>query len=142
MIREAVLADVPRLVEMGCRFVRDTPYVEDIPANPDQLDRLARWLIDGGGIVLVSERDGTLTGMIGAVRFVHPMSGQATVSEVFWWVEPEARGDGVKLLKRVERWAREHGVERMTMIAPTPEVGRLYNRLGYHATETSYVRTL
>lgn len=142
MIREATLSDVPRLVEMGCRFITDTAYRHDIPANPAQLESLALWLLNGGGVIFVSERHGHVTGMLGAVRFDHPMSGQRTVSEMFWWVDPEARGDGVRLLKRMEQWATEHGAERVMMIAPSLEVGRLYHRLGYHATETSYVRHL
>jgi GNAT superfamily N-acetyltransferase len=140
MIREAVIADVPRLVEMGCRFI--AAYPDRIATNPAQLDHLARWLIDGAGVIFVSERTGAVTGMLGAVIFPHPMSGQRTASEMFWWVEPDSRGEGIKLLKRMEQWAQAEGAERILMIAPTLAVGHLYNRLGYTAIETSYVRTL
>lgn len=142
MIREAVLTDVPRLIEMGCRFIAETTYVSDIPANPEQLEHLARWLIEGDGVVFVSEREGQLTGMLGAMIFPHPMSGQRTASDLFWWVEPEARGDGVRLLKRMEQWAIAQGAERLMMAAPTARVGLLYERLGYRAVETSYVRSV
>lgn len=142
MIREAMIADVPRLVEMGCRFIAETSYVEDIPVNPAQLESLALWLLNGGGVIFVSERHGAITGMLGAVMFDHPMSGQPTASEMFWWMEPERRGDGVRLLKRFEHWAKCHGAERIMMVSPSPEVGRLYDRLGYRATETSYVRNV
>ena len=43
--------------------------------------------------------------MIGLLLFENPITGEPTVSELFWWVEPEARGSGVRLLKRAEQWA-------------------------------------
>jgi GNAT superfamily N-acetyltransferase len=62
--------------------------------------------------------------------------------EVVWWVEPEARGDGVRLLRAAEDWAIEQGIGKMQMVAPNERVGALYERMGYLPVETSYQRTL
>lgn len=142
MIREATHADVPRLVEMGRRFLDETNYGADTPFNAAQLAQFAQWLIDHDGVIFVVERDGVIVGMLGAMQYHHPMSGASTVAEMFWWVEPEARGDGVRLVKRVEAWARDRQAMQIILTAPTARVGRLYDRLGYHATETSYVRSM
>ena len=61
-----------------------------------------------------------------------------------WWVDPAARGIGLALLRRAERWAAETGAAAIQMIAPAtnPRVGRIYERRGYRALETSYQRAI
>lgn len=143
VIREATEADIPRLIEMGERFLTETVYRGRVAVNPSAMARtVARLLVSDGGAVFVSERDHTVVGMIGMLVFEHPITGEITASELFWWVEPEARGTGIRLLKRGEQWARDAGAERIHMIAPTSDVGRLYERLGYTALETTYERAL
>jgi GNAT superfamily N-acetyltransferase len=136
-------ADVPRMVEMGTRFVTETSYNSRMTVNPEQMAETAHMLIENpAGAVFVSEQAGEVVGMIGLLQFQHPISGESTVSELFWWVEPEHRGHGVRLLKRAERWARSIGAERLHMIAPTSQVGALYEALGYELLETAYQRAL
>jgi hypothetical protein len=55
-----------------------------------------------------------------------------------WWVEPAARGCGLALLKRAERWALETGATAIQMSAPEARVGRLYERRGYRLVEMTY----
>jgi GNAT superfamily N-acetyltransferase len=141
MIRPATAADVPRLVEMGRRFRSETGYAKILAENPAKMTELATQLAASGGL-LVSERAGELVGMIGFYVYPHFLSGESTAGEVFWWVEPEHRGEGVKLLKEAERRARTAGAETMQMIAPTDRVATLYKRLGYEFVEASYQRSL
>lgn len=143
MIREATPADTPRLVEMGERFLTETIYRGRVTVNPAQMAATVT-LMRGGevGKIFVLEINGAVVGMIGLLIFIHPIAGETTVSEVFWWVEPEHRGGGLRLLKRAEQWARTQGAVKLMMIAPTAEVGQLYLRLGYEPLETTYQRTL
>lgn len=145
MIRYATEDDIPRLVEMGQRFAAETVYRDRITVNPKAMARTAELLISGErGTVFVAEHDDVVVGMIGLLLFENPLSGEPTVSELFWWVDPEARGhaDGLGLLKRAEQWAGDVGAEKVHMIAPTPALGHIYERLGYQVLETSYQRTL
>lgn len=141
MIRAATGEDVPRLVEMGRRFRSETGYAKVLAENPAKMAELAGQLAAAGGL-LVAERAGTLVGMLGFVVFPHFISGETTAGEVFWWVEPEHRGEGVKLLREAEHCARAAGAEKMQMIAPTDRVATLYRRLGYEFVEASYQRSL
>jgi GNAT superfamily N-acetyltransferase len=141
MIRAATAADVPRLVEMGRRFRSVTGYAKILAENPEKMAELAGQLVSQGGL-LVSERSGTLVGMLGFIVYPHFISGETTGGEVFWWVEPEHRGEGVKLLREAERLARAAGAQKMQMIAPTERVATFYQRLGYEFVEASYQRSL
>jgi GNAT superfamily N-acetyltransferase len=142
-IREATAADVPRLVEMGRRFRAESAYALRLADNPAQMATMAEYLIaSDNGLVLVVERDGLLVGMIGVLVFPHPLSGALTAGEVVFWVEPEHRGYGVRLMRRAEQWAIARGATTMQMVSPTPEVGQFYARLGYHALEVAYEKEL
>lgn len=141
-IREATEADVARIVEMGRRFRRETVY-QRVPENVAQMTWLAHGLIAAeAGTILVAERDGALIGMLGLLVYSNPISGEWTAGELFFWVEPEHRGYGVRLLRRAEAWAVGHGASRIQMIAPTPEVETFYARLGYAAVEVAYDKAL
>jgi GNAT superfamily N-acetyltransferase len=141
MIRAATSADVPRLVEMGRRFRSETGYAKVLAENPAKMAELATQLA-ALGCLLVSERAGQLVGMLGFLIFPHFMSGEITATETFWWVEPESRGEGLKLLREAEKRAREAGAEKMAMIAPNDRIANLYKRLGYEFVEAAYQRTL
>lgn len=141
VIRQAAGADVPRLVAMGERFITETGYHALLPVNAAQITALMQDLVSGSASsILVLERDGALIGMIGLYAFRHPISGEAVASEVFWWVEPEARGGGLRLLTAAEAWAAAQGAVLLQMIAPTPAVERIYTRRGYVPVERLYQR--
>lgn len=139
-IREAREADIPQLVEMGLRFISEGPYREKIKQNPERLSSLTEMLItNSDGKIFVLERGSKLTGMIGLLVYLHPMSGEWVAGELAWWVEPNSRGSsGVRLLKRAERWAREAGAEILQMIAPSEHVASFYVRMGYEHIEDIY----
>jgi GNAT superfamily N-acetyltransferase len=143
MIREATLADLPRLVEMGVRFIAQTAYAELVQADPERMQSIAEGVLEASnGTVFVSEHDGTITGMIGVLVYPHPFSNEPTGFDLFWWVEPEARGHGVRLMRAAEAWAKARGATKMQMVAPSPRVEELYARLGYRPIEVAYQRSL
>lgn len=141
MIRPATDADIPRIVEMGLRFREQTAYRNAIAANPDQIRKITEHVMSVDGL-LVSERNGYVCGMIGVVLFPHFFSGEMVAGEVVWWVEPEYRGEGIKLVREAERRAKAKGAVKMQMIAPNEQVAAVYKRLDYKYVESSYQRTL
>jgi GNAT superfamily N-acetyltransferase len=141
MIRLAVASDVPRLVEMGQRFRKESEYHRHYPDNPEQLAKLTAQLIACDG-ALLCERAGQIVGMFGYVLYPHLLSGELVAAEVCWWVEPEHRGEGIKLLREAEKLAQARGAQQMQMIAPNDKVANLYQRLGYVFVEAAYQRSL
>ena len=139
VIREATVDDIPILVEMGMRFAQSDAYKHIVRDNPVQFEVMAQMLITSGlGVMLVLEKNGRVEGMIGMLCTPHFLSGDMFAGEICWWINPEHRGDGVRLMKFAETWAREHGALSIQMVAPNERVGRFYERMGYQQIETSY----
>jgi ribosomal protein S18 acetylase RimI-like enzyme len=144
-IREARELDIPRIVEMGSRSLREGPYKNLVGENPEQTKQLALDVIQmEHGTVLVSEENGKLTGVLAFVIFPHYFSGEKTAGELIWYVEPEYRQSftAIALLRAAERLARKAGAKRMQFTAPTGEVGEAYRSLGYQPVEVSFQKAL
>jgi GNAT superfamily N-acetyltransferase len=141
MIRPATKADIPRMVEMGEHFRKESSYNDYLAKNPEKMATLAQTLIDADG-VLLAERDGNVVGMIGYILHDHFISGEKFAGEVFWWVEPQYRGEGIKLMREAEKRARLAGAKHMQMIAPNEKVALVYERLDYEFVEATYQRSL
>ncbi len=140
--REATPADVPALVAMGERFLASV-YAQLVHANADSLRAFSTGLLASpDAVIYVAEIDAVVVGMMGLMRYMHPMSGEPTVSEVMWWMDPDARGSGVRLFRVGEAWARAQGATVIQMIAPTPDVASFYTRVGYVPVETTYQKRI
>jgi RimJ/RimL family protein N-acetyltransferase len=104
-IRQATAEDIPPMVAMGLRFLKNSPYVKHLAENAEQMAKLGESLLASAGGMLVAEAYGQIVGMLGYIVYDHFISGEKTAGEVFWWVEPEHRGAGLKLLYELERIA-------------------------------------
>lgn len=62
--------------------------------------------------------------------------------EIAFWVEPDARGIGLKMLREYEKWAICKGVGAIEVksLAVFPETERLYDRAGFTKLESSWVK--
>ena len=139
MIRQATVEDIPRMVEMGRKFRQESTYSAYLADNPAKMAELGERLLAVDGI-LVSEHDGVITAMLGYVIHDHFISGEKFAGEVFWWAE--RRGDGLDLLREMERRARAAGAKYIQMIAPTKRVERIYTILKFAFVESTYQRAL
>jgi GNAT superfamily N-acetyltransferase len=97
---------------------------------------------DAGSGVMVG---GQLAGGIAVVELPNLITGDLYAEEVAWWVEPNRRGLrlGPQLIAVAEEWATTRGLRSIKMVAPIPsQVGRYYERRGYVALETAYLKVL
>lgn len=141
--RPATAADVPSLVEMGVSFLSSV-YVGRLVPDVDALSALVAQFVDQPDklILVLEDRSGHVVGMFGAMVYAHPMSGERIASELCWWVDPGSRGGGMRLLKDAESWAKAQGATCLQMIAPTADVERFYQRVGFEQVETIYQRRI
>lgn len=144
-VREATLEDVAPIQAMFEEFVRTSQYARYVGNDPEYSAGLIERLItlEDGTIFVVQAEDG-LIGMFGLMIFHHPMSNERVSTEVFWWLNPGRRGYGVYLLRRAERWAREHGARRLSLMQPfdKPRVGEIYFAEGYSPVEVVHQKDL
>lgn len=132
------------MVALGEQFIRTTRYQAVLAENPTQMRAMAEHLITGAdSVIFVTEHAGQIVAMIGLVAYAHHLSGERVAGEVFFFVDPSARGiTGPRLIRLAEAWARERGARRLELIAPTERVGQLYERLKYEPIERTYQRAL
>lgn len=86
-----------------------------------------------------------LVGMLAIVALPHPLAGGKVAEELAWWVEPEWRQGllGPKMLREAEAWATRNGAVMVKMVAPAgTDVGEFYERIGYQAVETAYIKSI
>jgi GNAT superfamily N-acetyltransferase len=88
-------------------------------------------------------------GMAGVLVYRNYFRRSQTVAqEMFWWVDPEARGTGAgrKLLETIEAWAKEQGAHSLTMVAlddvDGEKVAGMYKAAGYRPLERNFVKAL
>lgn len=150
MIREATPADIPRIIEMGRKFLLSGPYRDIMPDNPEVATSLAEKLVAyPEAKVLVAEEEGKVIGVFAFVVFPHYYSGLSTAGELIWYILPEHRrmtsftdSPALNLLNEAEKLAKEMGAVQMHLTAPTIEIGSLYKRRGYKQVEIGFQREL
>lgn len=144
-IRPAALGDIPRIVELGRRFLQEGPYKDELADKPEEATQFAANMLNNSkGTILVAEKDGALIGVIAFITMPHWFSGEITATEMIWYVEPEHRAGGIamRLMWASESLAKALGATRMAFTAPTPQVGEIYKRFGYKMVEIAYQRSL
>ncbi len=144
MIRLATLDDVPALVAMGQQFAETPEYAPILTLDPQVAAAMASMLIQSDdALVLVDEPEGQhVVGMIAFLLTPHLMSGELLALEVVWWVNPEKRSDGVKMLRIAEAWAKDRGAHAVQLIAPSARVERFYQVMGYRRVEVAYQKRI
>jgi GNAT superfamily N-acetyltransferase len=141
-IREAAPDDLPRVREMAAAFLAGTAYGALLPASPEALERIVA-VVAAHGVILVADADAQLVGMLALVEMPHLITGEPSVEEMAWWVDPAARAGSVgpRLLTAGEEWVRARGGSLLKMVAPAgTRVGHYYERRGYQAVETTYAK--
>ena len=147
MIRTAIEADIPAIVEMSRRFYATTAYAAYADMDDGTASDLAAWLIRDG-VMLVADSGDELVGMVGVAVIPFMFNRNLLMAhEVIWWVNPEAQGAGVgrQLLEAVAPACKAKGaiaVQMMHLANSPPQAGELYRRLGYDLSEVSYTKEL
>lgn len=137
MIRDATLADVPALVELGRQMHAESPVFNRLRYWPEKVGKQIASLIEADyGFARVAERNGVLVaGMIG---FVLPewCSYDLVAHEMALFTSADARGGvlGAALIKQFKAWSLDQGAVYGTLGVSTgvcvEQTGRLYQSQG------------
>jgi hypothetical protein len=144
-IRPATLGDRDALLRMARAFVSSKAYGFTVDVEAMPLGALVEHCVKDG-IVFVAEWPEGVHGMIAAQSFVHPVTGELTVTELAWWVDPEKRGTSAAIRLLNELHAAAVGLEAavMQMVEPLgrPDIADIYARVGFEPIETTWQRRL
>lgn len=140
MIREAYPEDTLEIAKMAKAFEKESGFVKvDIDYTAKKYADLVR---AGIAKLFVYEENGKIIGSIGFVIGEDFHCGAKTAYETYWFVDPENRGCGIRLLLYAEKWAKDN-VDRMLMLhmvdSHPEELIRLYTRRGYKLVEQTFL---
>lgn len=145
-IREAETNDIPRIIEMGSKFLKMGPYHKFISDAPHVTSDLARKLLTmPNAKILVGEENDHVEGVFAFITFDHYYSGEPIAGEMIWYVEPEARKHNMalELLWAAEKKACQMGAKKMQLTAPSDEIAEMYGKLrGFEKVETAFQRDI
>ena len=143
MIRQAKEEDYLAIVDMSREFWSHTQFDEPLD-DESVLD----WLYLCKDSLFVVD----INGPVGFGCFVvAPLLGNKRAliaAELAWWVNPDHRGgrNAIGLLKAMESSARDMGVKYFSMMymeSSMPDsVRKLYEKMGYNVSETTYLKVL
>lgn len=155
MIRPAVPADIPAMVEMGKAFFVEAGHAAEHPFCEESFTTTLR-LLGEAGLLLVADSDDGVIGM--AAADVAPAFWNHSVKmgrEAFFYVQPAHRkGLGKLLIRALEDVSMAHGATVFDLVAergsPRPDakitrgaaLGRLYEGNGFVLAETVYRKVL
>ena len=156
ILRPATIADRAAVVALALHFHASTPYGSLVTIDPVRIGYLFDLaLADGVVFVAACEslaRDANgdavpstvIVAFLGLTVLELAVSGDRYAEELAWWVEPAYRSGtlGPRLLRMAEDWAVAQGCAFVKMGAPEgqPAVGRWYQRQGYQAVETAFMK--
>lgn len=108
------------------------------PATAAWADRLYQRARSDPSWLCIERPGGILIGIVSPSLLGPFLAAQ----ELAFWVEPDARGIGLKMLREYEKWAmsKDVGVIEVKSLAMFPEADWLYKRAGYSKLETSWVK--
>ena len=146
MIRKATKEDFDDILRLSAEFWLHTQFSE--PFDAEHTRNMVQ-LAHDHQLLAVVDVDHAIVGFCAGICAPLMASPHAVAgTELAWWVDPSHRGgkNGIALLQFMEQLAKDAGVKYWTMVtmeSSMPEiVGRMYEKLGYHKSETSYTKVL
>jgi len=144
--QKATVSDLPKIQRCAEEFYAASKFLTGF--NLERFCNLWTGLIESGAgvIFFCAGEDGDWTGMIGGMAYPDIYSGVMTASEMMWFVREGHRGQGVKLYRAFESWAREHGCKLIRMVhlldVMPEKVARFYKSVGFAPIEMHYQKDL
>lgn len=143
MIRTATYDDIPRILELG-NVLHKTSSFADLPFDEDKVSNLMRGLIDGGGVIFVSEIDGVVIGGIAGGVTEFWFCDKKIGFDFSFFIHPDYRGgmSAPRLIVAFTEWAKLKGAIEVHMGITTgihvDATARLYEKMGFRLSGPLY----
>jgi GNAT superfamily N-acetyltransferase len=139
IVRPAVEADVPRILELSAGIFNESKYPEVCTYNPEKVAHLVSHMLATPDefFLHVAEKDGSIIGMYAGTLTEYYFSNDRMAVDLALFVDPGKRGGlaAIRLIQAFEEWAFERGAKEIcpaTSTQAAPErTAMLYQVLGY-----------
>lgn len=147
-VRRAEPADLPSCLDLTARFHAASPISDVAPFDRDGMAvTLKEMLVNPRAGVWLAVQDDRPVGIAGALLYpLYFNPAHEVVQELFWWLNPEARGSGAgeKLFQSVQDWAKDNGASVIFMVAldddRVDKMDKFYRRAGFNPMERTYMK--
>jgi len=145
MIRKATVEDLPKMEACAREFYASSKFLTDF--DPERFTALWTGLFASDiGVIFIVEDGGEIRGAIGGVVYPDTYSPRQIASEFFWWISPGHRGEGLKLYREFESWAKGKQCQEIRMVhlldSMPEKLERVYRHLGFHPVEVCYSKEI
>lgn len=145
MVRELTLPEIQLAADMAPMFFDEGK----IPGEFKPTTFVNSWTVlcsMGMGKMLGLFIEGKAVGFLGMIITEDINDGAKVAQEAFWYVHPDHRGSGLRLLIAAEKLAKELSCLRMGMVHLSNPAGeklsRIFKRMGYSPIEVHYQKSL
>lgn len=140
-LRIASINDLDEVYGMAKKFIATTDY-KDI-YEETALRNLCSAILSSDGsssICIIHEGNGFIAGMVAPLIF----GNKRLATEIGWWVEPDKRKSNVgkELIEAFEYWAKTVQCDQIVMISLDDDLGKYYEKRGYHLHERAYMKAV
>lgn len=143
MIRKAIFTDIPQLIELSIEALQIDAYSE-LTINRTRVYECVKSVVNSAAnFAWVSEKDGVITGALGAEVVPLPFYYGSQAVVYMWYCKNP--GDGKKLMRQFLNWCSERqGIKQIIYSGERnadPRVGQMAMKLGFDEVLPMYVKT-
>ncbi len=138
--------EIRRARDEDCETIAELLGELGYPASPDEAVRRLSKLRSSDYVVFVSVRDGQVVGLMSLhpVNCLHSSSPACYLMGLVTRATMHGHGIGTALLEEAERWAREHGCDRVRLTSATHRTAAhaFYERQGFPETGRRFAKQI
>jgi GNAT superfamily N-acetyltransferase len=148
-VRVCTSEDLDSMLHLARAMHQESPVYKVLPLDSVKLLNLAETAIsfpDLATILITTDDDGLITGMLGAISTTEFFGPSVSTCDLFLYVKKEYRGSraAIKLVRAYQKWAESLGATRIHLGVTTgmliKETGGLYEALGFKQSGILYTR--
>lgn len=141
MIRQAVRADIPALVDLSIEALLIDPYEELVIDRNRVYECVAECVLGINNFAWVSENEHGIQGGLGALTMPLMMYQRCQSQIAMWYCK--LVGDGIKLMKQFLAWVKTRIMIRQVLFSPErgadTRITKIALRLGFKEVLPTYV---
>ena len=146
LVRSATKDDLKQYVKLAETFHAASPMHDVIDFDPKGYAEFYTLALQNESMgIWLAEIEDKVVGIVGAIAYPLYFNPNAlVVQELWWWLDPAFRGEGNKMFKQIELWAKKRNASALFMIAleddRAAKMEKVYQRAGFKPIERTFMK--